>query len=291
MNANEMVWGIELETTLPAADDTPIGSYHHGCQVPWLPTGWRAERDGSIEAQCMGRKGCEFVSPRLQGHEGLAQVMAAAEAITQRRGKVNHTCGLHVTITFEGDANALARLISLVANHEKAIFASTGTHRREENRFTKKIKQYGNQDAAKQNCERDRYHVLNLTHLARGQKRIEFRAFAGTLNPTKIAGYIQMCLGLVELAISKTKCSAWSYDKKNPNAKSCWDRPGCGETELNRLFYRLGWTTGWYKGADRHKRYGELKSTDGKTADWKTIKAKLMEMAQKYDRPATPPAA
>jgi hypothetical protein len=45
MHANEIHWGIELETTLPASDDTPIGAYHHGPQVPWLPSGWRADEN------------------------------------------------------------------------------------------------------------------------------------------------------------------------------------------------------------------------------------------------------
>ncbi len=59
-----------------------------------------------------------------------------------------------------------------------------------------------------------------------------------------------------------------------------------GETELTRLFYRLGWTTGWYKGADRHKRYGELATEGGPRPDWRAVKAKLGEMAQKYDQAA-----
>ena len=283
MNANDLTWGIELETTMPSSDNTPIGPYHRGYQVSWLPEGWKAERDGSIRPQRSGRKGCEFVSPKLRGHEGLKQVETVVEKINERDGRVNHTCGIHITIGFNGDAATLARLITLVANHEKGIYASTGTRRRERITYSKAIKHYGNQDDAKSKCESDRYHLLNLTHLARGRNRIEFRAFAGSLNFTKIAGHIQMCLGLVELATLKTRCSAWSYSKKNPTAKSCWDRPGDGETELNRLFYRLGWTAGWYKGNDRHKRYGELTEASDLRSDWKAIKNKLMEMAQKYD--------
>ena len=74
---------------------------------------------------------------------------------------------------------------------------------------------------------------------------------------------------------------------KSAGTKSCWDRPGAGEgeTELNRLFYRLGWTKGWYKGELRNKRFGEL-SSDGRTCDWKPVKTKLLEMARKYDRVA-----
>ncbi len=74
MHANQIAFGIEFETTLPASDTTPIGPYHGGWQVPWLPEGWKAERDSSIRPTTLGRKGCEFVSPKLRGYEGLKQV-------------------------------------------------------------------------------------------------------------------------------------------------------------------------------------------------------------------------
>jgi hypothetical protein len=159
MNANQIAFGIEFETTLPASDTTPIGPYHAGYQVPWLPEGWKAERDSSIQFTA-GRKACEFVSPKLRGPEGLAQLEAAIDAINAHDARVNPSCGLHVTIEWNGDATALAGLISLVGNHERAIFASTGTRRREQTIYTKRIKQYGDKDRAKQRCEADRYHLL-----------------------------------------------------------------------------------------------------------------------------------
>jgi hypothetical protein len=282
MNANQIAFGIEFETTLPGSDTTPIGPYHGGYQVAWLPEGWKAERDSSIRTT-FDRKACEFVSPKLRGPEGLAQIEQAIEAINARGTKVNETCGLHITVEWNGDATALARLISLVGNHERAVFASTGTRRREQTIYTKRIKQYGDKDRAKQRCEADRYHLLNLTHLARGRNRIEFRAFAGTLNKTKVLGYLMLCLGLVELALNTTRCADWDYEKK-AGTKSCWDRPGAGEgeTELNRLFYRLGWTKGWYKGELRNKVFGEI-AEGGAKPDWKAIKTKLLELAKKYD--------
>jgi len=289
MNANEIAFGIEFETTLPTTDTTPIGPYHGGYQVAWLPTGWRAERDSSIQAS-PGRKGCEFVSPKLRGAAGMAEIENAIDQITAHGGQVNHTCGLHITIEWNGDAAALARLISLVGNHEKAIFASTGTRRRERTIYTKAIKTYGDKDRAKQRCEADRYHLLNLTHLARGQNRIEFRAFAGTLNKTKVVGYLMMVLGLAELALSSKRCPDWEY-VRDDGKRSCWDRPGAGlgETELNRLFYRLGWTKGWYKGALRNKTFGEL-ATETTRPEWKAIKTKLLELARKYDEAGQPVA-
>jgi hypothetical protein len=283
MNANDTSFGIELEVTLPVSDTTPIGPYHHGLPVAWLPPGWRAERDSSIRPATADRKGCEFVSPILRGYQGLQEIEYAIDRIEAHGGRVNGSCGCHVSTTWNGDAAALARLISLVGNHERAIFASTGTRRREQTIYTKQIKQYGDKDQAKQRCEADRYHLLNLTHLARGSNRIEFRAWGGTLNKTKACAYVLMCLGFVELALTAKRCSDWEYNKR-AGTRSCWDRPGAGtgETELNRLFYRLGWTKGWYKGAQRDKVFGELTS-DTARPDWKAIKAKLLELARKYD--------
>jgi hypothetical protein len=46
---------------------------------------------------------------------------------------------------------------------------------------------------------------------------------------------------------------------------------GEGETEINRLFYRLGWTKGWYKGQLKDKRFGEI-ADHAASPDWKGIK-------------------
>jgi hypothetical protein len=283
MTAAEIAFGIEAETTLPGRDATPIGAYHHGLPVAWLPPGWKAEHDSSIRPQVPGRKACEFVGPKLRGPEGLAEVLAAVDAIAARGARVNPTCGLHVSVEFTGDAAALARLISLVGNHEKALFASTGTRRRERDVYAKKIKQYGNKDAAKARCEADRYHALNLTHLARGGNRVEFRVFASTLNKTKVAGYVMLCLGLVELALEPMRCPSWEYTQR-PGTRSLFERDGEGESEVVRLFYRLGWTKGWYKGARKDACYGDIRSAAAPT--WKETKGKLIELARKYDRQA-----
>jgi hypothetical protein len=275
--ANDLHFGVEFETTLPNSDRTPIGGYHHGTPVAWLPDGWKAEKDSSIKT-VVGRKGCEFVSPKLRGLDGLRQVESSIDAINRRAAKVNPSCGMHVTVEWNGDAAALARLISLVGNHEKAIFASTGTRRRESTVYCKPVKQYGNKDAAKGRCDADRYHLLNLTHVARGHNRIEFRAFAGTLNKEKAIGYVMLCLALVELALNANRCLAWDYTKQE-GKKSSWERLGAGdgETELNRLFYRLGWTSGKAK-----QVYGQP-CEDGQSVDRKSIMAKLRDLARKYD--------
>lgn len=105
---------------------------------------------------------------------------------------------MHVTVSFNGDARALARLLALFANLEDALYATTGTHRREEGHYARKIKYMG-EGQARSTLVRDshgaRYYGLNLTHVAAGRNRVEFRLFSGSLNPIKIAAWIQLCLG------------------------------------------------------------------------------------------------
>ncbi len=185
----------------------------------------RARR--SIRPENNARKGCEFVSPILKGVDGVRQIENAIDQINARGGQVNSSCGLHITVSWNGDAAALARLISLVGNHERAIYASTGTRKREQMMYAKRIKQYGNKDNAKSRCESDRYHLLNLTHLTRGKNRIEFRAFGGTLNKTKVVGYLMMVLvWLNSPSIPNAAANGTTSKRKAPRvAGSPWCRP------------------------------------------------------------------
>ena len=276
--ANEIKFGIELETLMPNSESHIRGRYHRGLQVEWLPTGWKAEADSSIRTRNGSLTGCEFVSPVMQGAEGLKTVVESVEKISQRGGQVNASCGIHITFTWNGDSKALARLLHLFANHEKAIYASTGTHSREGGSWCKGMKQYGDCSNAQNRMNRDRYHVVNLTHLARGANRIEIRAFAGSLNATKIAGHVAMVLGLVELALNATRRQSWNYTQKE-GTKGPWaaDNRGNGETELRRLFYRLGWTKGHAK-----KQFGGEVLSEA-TATMKEIKKELTRLAKKYD--------
>ena len=73
MNASELTFGIEIETTVSQAtavlNGLQVGSYSRGQQVPYLPEGWMAKHDGSIQGEA-GRIGAEIVSPILRGAEG-----------------------------------------------------------------------------------------------------------------------------------------------------------------------------------------------------------------------------
>lgn len=130
MNANEMTFGIEIETTAPVSltigRELRIGGRHAGIQVPYLPTGWKAESDSSIQPGHHPHNphlGCEIVSPVLKGIEGLRQVAEVLRTLREKGHRVNASCGIHIHIGWTGDAAALARLVHFVGYLEQGLYA------------------------------------------------------------------------------------------------------------------------------------------------------------------------
>jgi hypothetical protein len=140
IKAEFLTFGVELETVADASlvenEGLHIGAYHHGIQVPYLPAGWKAERDGSIDTTG-GGLACEIVSPILRGPEGLAQVAEVLRILEAKKHRVNGSCGTHFHISWsrEWPSENLARLITIVAYVEKGLYAITGTKNRERSRF------------------------------------------------------------------------------------------------------------------------------------------------------------
>jgi hypothetical protein len=287
MKAKELTFGIEIETTVPnstvSRERLCIGNYHRGVQVPYLPENWNAERDGSIQAGDFDRQACEIVSPVLRGAEGLAQVAEVLRTLEAQGHKVNPSCGVHVHIGWKRDwpADALARLIMMVSYCEKGLYAVTGTKARERGRYCGGIRKYGNAKKAKPVLDNNRYHALNLTHLADRYDRletVEFRVFSGSLNVVKILGWIQLCLGLVEKALNSKRGVKWN-PKENVVDGCGWKKGGPGRTEAERMLYFVGWTTA----SDALKVggiWGWISSSDV-TMD--EAKAELRRLADKYD--------
>jgi hypothetical protein len=272
MDVQEITFGVEIETTIPRGT-LEIGYHGNGRPIPQLP-GWKADADPSIRATDPAHTGCEFVSPIFKGVAGLRQLLADLQTIKGFGAKINDSCGLHIHVGIDkNDAVLVARLTTLVANFEKAIYASTGTKKRETGRWCGGLNRYGNPEQAQQANRHNRYHVANF---ATNKPTVEFRAFAATLNAEKLVGYVRMCVGLVERAIRAKHLTDWTA--KSPVATSPIYRGGEGQTAVNRLFYQLGWT----KGRQPHV-HGDL-SGDGLPAIEKT-KAELMRLAKKYDAP------
>lgn len=276
VNANELTFGVEIETSMPRGV-VSVGGYHQGTQVPELPAGWNAQRDGSIRSGC-GHQGCEIVSPVLKGADGLRQVLVVLGWLQSVGARVNRSTGLHVHVGWEGDAEALDRLAHVVSNNEKALYASTGTKSRETGTYCRPIQ--GSQEYQEVFVNKvvrsiyNRYHGLNLTNL-QTKRTVEFRVFAGSLNASKVIGYIRLCLGLVEKALATQRAATWI--PKVIAESSPLHRSGEGQTALTKLFYRLGWTRGQEK-----RVYGDV-SAEGVPTIGQTKKV-LMKLARKYDR-------
>lgn len=272
MNAKEMSFGIEIETTIPHGT-LNVGPHGSGFSIPGMP-GWKADRDPSIVAGAE-REACEFVSPVYFGDEGFAAMVVDLAKIKAMGAKVNASCGLHVHVGCDkNDKAGMKRLITLVANFEKALYAASGTKSREQGRWCGSIQRHGDVENATQHAEYNRYHVMNI---ATGSKpTVEFRAFAATLNLTKLVATVRLCVGLVERAFSTKRATDWTPRPQSKRSGINRRNAGDGTITLNRLFYQLGWTKGR---SDR--MYGNLEAAAAPSV--KACKKELIRLGRKYD--------
>lgn len=283
MNAADLTFGIEIECFLPAdvvrQQRIVVGGYHAPVQVPGLPAGWKVGHDGSLHTTNRGRVGMEIVSPVLRGREGLEQVVAVLRILQGWGVSTNRSCGLHVHVgTGDGasqlacNAKALKNLMHLVAQFERALFAITGTKSREHNHYTGPVSDAYRAIANITNVEQARpyankYRALNIVPLWTSKRTVEFRVFQGTTNITKVVGYIQIVLGLVERAYAMQRSAAWKNgDRRYQN--------GTGLTYF--LIRNLNWGCCFKRLGER--QYGMLlpEYTD-------RVKAEFKRLAKKYD--------
>jgi hypothetical protein len=269
MTAAELTFGIEIECTIPYANAPAVGAYHMGRQIQGLPEGWNAQQDGSIRARG-DFVSVEVVSPVLKAADGIRQVKLVCEWLKRIGAKVNRSTGLHVHVGFDSrDREQLNKLVTVVANFEKAIYASTGTRSREQGTFCRSV-----QESMAHRIGRlesvGRYHVLNVRT---NKPTVEFRAFAGTLCFGKIVAHVRTCLGLIEKTLKVKRLPNWTA--KVPVESSPIHRGGEGETALTRMFYWLGWT----KGREQYTFGAE--SDEGPSI--KACKKTLLRLARKYD--------
>ncbi len=286
MNASEITFGVEIECFVPrqlvSEGRIAVGGYHHGIQVPELPQGWTAQRDGSVHTRSRAKVGVEIVSPVLKGVEGLRQIKVVLDWLRNNGASVNRKCGLHVHVGVGSDLSLVRKVTTMAANFEKAIYASTGTKSRERGSFCMPIaSQYQgiafNDTVSMAQRARTRYHQLNLTNLINGSRpTVEFRAFAGTLNVAKVIAHVRMVVGMVERAAKAKRVTNWTA-KPVTETSPIFRKGGEGQTALTRLFYQLGWV----KGRQSHV-HGELAAPDLPSLE--TSKRTLRRLAKQYDR-------
>jgi hypothetical protein len=201
MQAADWRFGVEIECKMPAGRRFAAGQYHRGRQIPalgeWSAAGWNAQLDGSVHG------GLEVVSPVLSGEEGLFQVWAVVEYLASVGTQVDRECGLHVHV----DASKLTRdQVSAVQREflkvERAFYALNAEEAagRWQSIYCKPLSRMGLAAA-----ESDRYLSLNIQNWLRwdrtgrrdGKPTLEFRLFAGSMDPRRVMTAVLLCVSLV----------------------------------------------------------------------------------------------
>jgi hypothetical protein len=276
MDINETTFGVEIECVIPIAVSIAVGGYHHGIQVPELPTGWNAQSDSSVCARSRYRP-VEIVSPILKGAEGIAQVVTVIKWLRAVGAKVNYSCGFHVHVGWTADDAALGRLVHLVSANETGLYASSGSRGRERGGYCQPIrndnefvKRFVNK-VAPERCYITRYKSLNITNVRTANKRtVEVRVFSGTLNVIKAVAYIRLSLGMVHKAVTSKRTCLWT--SKSPAT--------CGRQALDRLMFSLG----WMRSEDKATQFGICDDVRGiRLPSFASSRRVLAKLAAKYD--------
>ncbi len=276
MHATELTFGVEIETLIGSdkarEHGLRIGGYHAGRQVPYLPEGWIAMHDSSLRGS-RRELSCEIVSPILRGSEGLRQVKQVLDALREKGHRVNATCGVHVHVHWDPAQRTsaeLSRLVLMCSYLETALYAITGTTRRERGAWCGSVRRYGDVENFRQRAMRYRYHVLNLYNLATGRKpTVEFRAFSGSLDPVKVIGWIMVCLGCVQKSVDVRITNQWTPRAEHTPTKA-----------VSNLFYYLGWN----KSGRRNLRGRSFGWIDDNPIGFDAIRKAFQRLARQYTR-------
>lgn len=198
MKASEVRFGIEVECFVPTTVDIQVGGYHRGLQIAEVPQGWNGQSDGSIHAPA-GYRPVEVVSPVLAGEAGLVQVFYVLDWLRERGAQVNRSCGLHVHVdATDLSRSDIRRIMQVFLRHEKALFSINGSQAeaRWDNQFCKRSARWLDPLA-------DRYQSLNLSNVGRQSKNtVEFRLYAGTLDPEEVVTAVYASVALVVAAVN-----------------------------------------------------------------------------------------
>jgi hypothetical protein len=298
--ANELTFGIEIETTIPTSQPVNIGAYHRGAANSWLPTGWTVQRDCSIRP-AYGYRGIEVVSPILRGADGLKQIEQVMTALNERGCKTNRSCGTHVHIgtSRRGTQRALwaANVINLVGQHETALYAASGTKNRERGQWCRPVttnrsysyeaisadlRRAGASEALTRymrDARMSRYSVLNLNHI-HTRSTVEFRCFSGTLSATKAKAWVSMTIAICEKALLAKRAPRF---KKPTTSDVTYRGKGAGQKALKRFEYLTGWVLGRKDcKALTVEALGSMESNEA----LKAYRTELKRLVKKYDAEA-----
>ena len=209
---------------------------------------WKFQRDSSISGP--DDEKCEMVTPILK-YEDMVSLQEIVRILRKAGAKsdASRGCGVHIHIGAAGHtAKTLRNLANIMASHENLIAEALNISTRRINSYCKTVNpeflkrlnrskpetmarladiwyeslgaNYGRND----HYNYSRYHMLNL-HATFTKGTIEFRLFQfdepadgkkNGLHAGQLKSYIQLCLGLSELAKSLRNASSRPQQHENP---------------------------------------------------------------------------
>lgn len=172
--------------------------------------------------------GYEIVSPRLKGHDGLAQIEKVCNALNQLGAKVNKNCGLHVHHDARDfTVNTFKNILNIYVRYEKVFDTMMPQSRRANNNtFCRTMIKDDVQETLNKikNCKTvydltcglyySRYGKVNLqSYTLHGS--IEFRQHSGTTDAEKIINWVVLTQAIVN--ISKRQVRVWTVKENKIN--------------------------------------------------------------------------
>jgi len=177
--------------------DARVENYNHSNR-----SYWKLIYDASIRGRNRFEnvRGCELVSPVLNGIDGLNQIEKVCEALSEVGARVNISCGLHVhhdASSFNSYDN-LKKVVKIYKRSEILIDSLMPKSRRGNNNiYCKSVLNVG-EDFFDQR-DSNRYHKINLQSWFR-HGTVEFRHHSGTVEAEKIINWVLFTALIVEKA-------------------------------------------------------------------------------------------
>ena len=168
----------------------------------------------------------ELVTPKLT-YDQLPKLRDCVRLLQQAGAKVNDSCGIHVHVdAAKHNRQSLKNLIGIMFSKEDILFKALQVNETRAKKWCKKVREpmlrearalssdetkdlteleniwYGGDIGHNEHYNWTRYHALNL-HSVFYRGTVEFRCFNSTLDPGRVAAYVNLCLAMSSQAIAQ----------------------------------------------------------------------------------------
>lgn len=255
----DLTYGVEVECYQPLRI-CRVGDYHYPYTIEVLflnhKIHWGAERDASLtKLPHPDYEPVEYTSEVLQSELGTIKSLRE-NWLKPNKICVNQTCGFHVHVGWYNDSiKTLQKLVWIVANLEDGLWAMTGsTWRRTNGSSASSIKELGRNEKHLWRNDSiyglrdntwflERHKVLNIRNLIEDRIRtVEFRLWPGTIFFDKMALFVQLSLGITQLAYKFVTRPKWDRVEDLYILDNERQKRGYWVREAKRVLNILGWT-------------------------------------------------